>query len=170
MAHEQWRLQCSPHGEMCFVLDLSINLGFSRILLQIIGTLLPRHLSFLHFPLRAYQDRSSLLAVHDLRMRRLGSLCSKRSSEYLRTVSTLEEYMKECASRPGAMQCGSFASSQLQSASGLVNASYMSPDIRHEFARDIPHCFSRQLHDPGPVLPHIASIRVIKTARLTVWT
>jgi hypothetical protein len=68
------------------------------------------------------------------------------------------------------MQCGSFASSQLQSASGLVNASYMSPDILHEFARDIPHCIARQLHNSGPVLAHIAAICVIKIKKLTVWT
>jgi hypothetical protein len=127
--------------------------------------LLPHHLSCLHFPLRAYPDRSSLLAVHGLRMQRLGSLCSKQSSECLEVVSTFMGHVEECASLPGAMQCGSFASSQLQSASGLVNASYISPDIRHEFAKDIAHCMTRQFHDSDPVILPILAIWVVERER-----
>lgn len=41
---------------------------------------------------------------------------------------------------PGATQCGSLGLSQLQSAWGRVKESYISPDILHELAIDIPHC------------------------------
>jgi hypothetical protein len=86
-------------------------------------------------------------------------------------VNTLAESEGESSRQPGAMQCGSFASSQLQSASGLVNASYMSPDIRHEFARDIPHCTVRQIYDSNlPVLSPIVTVCVMKVQGLTVWT
>jgi hypothetical protein len=47
--------------------------------------------------------------------------------------------VKETRYVPGATQCGSLGLSQLQSASGRVNESYISPDILHEFAIDIPH-------------------------------